>query len=148
MYVSDVILDKPPPQDFVPSPRSWVSCTGGAELKPIYMRRLRNSGFNEVDVISDLSYPDVEMPNLRSLSYVAYKPSRADPTSVPASDRQRLSGQDGQGVEDIPGRGWASVYPKCFADVRYLLKVVAPVAGKQAFHDIPSVFFPASRPVL
>ena len=93
MYVSDVILDKPPPQDFVPSPRSWVSCTGGAELKPIYMRRLRNSGFNEVDVISDLSYPDVEMPNLRSLSYVAYKPSRADPTSVPASDR-RQTGSD------------------------------------------------------
>ena len=93
MYVSDVILDKPPPQDFVPSPRSWVSCTGGAELKPIYMRRLRNSGFNEVDVISDLSYPDVEMPNLRSLSYVAYKPSRSDPTSVPASDR-RQTGSD------------------------------------------------------
>ena len=75
LYVSDMILTKPLPEDFDPSSDSWVSCAGGAEDRSVYMARLENAGFDEAEVISEVSYDHDEIPNLASLSYVAYKPA-------------------------------------------------------------------------
>ncbi len=75
LFVSDMILTVPLPEDFVVGSESWVSCAGGAEERSVYMDRLRRTGFGEIETISENPYGHDEAPNLASLSYAAYKPA-------------------------------------------------------------------------
>lgn len=57
LMVSDLVLAKELPKDIKESVEAYVGCLAGAVKKDEYLKLIAGSGFNEVKVISESSYP-------------------------------------------------------------------------------------------
>jgi arsenite methyltransferase len=50
--ISDVVTDKPLPQNIQDSAAEWVSCVGGAEIKNEYLEMIEAVGFTNIEVLN------------------------------------------------------------------------------------------------
>lgn len=50
MMISDIVLEKELPPDVAERIETWVSCVGGASLRGVYLKTVRDAGFSEVRV--------------------------------------------------------------------------------------------------
>ena len=57
-------------------PEAWASCVAGAEDKDVYLGRLRNAGFVDIDIAEEkVRFDDAGVPmNVASVKVVARKP--------------------------------------------------------------------------
>ena len=58
---------------------NWVACLAGAELNVVYLGRIADAGFADVEVVSEtrLEAGDGWRSNVRSMNIKATKPARA-----------------------------------------------------------------------
>jgi SAM-dependent methyltransferase len=56
LMVSDVVLERPLPQQVLDSIEAYVGCVGGASLRPVYLETIRKAGFREVRVEREASF--------------------------------------------------------------------------------------------
>ena len=58
---------------------NWVACLAGAELKAVYLGRIADAGFADVEVVSEtrLEAGDGWRSSVRSMNIKATKPARA-----------------------------------------------------------------------
>ena len=56
MHISDVMLTSELPDHVSSDMDNWTHCLAGAELKDVYIGRMRESGFSGVEVVSDVPY--------------------------------------------------------------------------------------------
>ena len=54
IYISDMLLVKELPQEAKEDMKNWVSCLGGAEPKEVYLERMKDAGFKDVEVVADV----------------------------------------------------------------------------------------------
>jgi len=57
LMVSDIVLLEKLPEALVKSIEVYVSCIGGAVLKDDYLAMIREAGFDDVKIVSEVSYP-------------------------------------------------------------------------------------------
>jgi hypothetical protein len=55
--VSDIVLLKELPKSIKENVEAYAGCIAGAELKDKYLEQIRKSGFQEVKVIDEKTYP-------------------------------------------------------------------------------------------
>ena len=60
IYISDMLLVKDLPQEAKEDMKNWVSCLGGAEPKDVYLGRMTDSGFRDIEIMADVPYGDGE----------------------------------------------------------------------------------------
>ncbi|MCH7789860.1 MAG: hypothetical protein IH940_10520 [Acidobacteria bacterium] len=60
IYISDMLLVKDLPQEAKEDMKNWVSCLGGAEPKDVYLGRMTDSGFKDIEIMADVPYGDGE----------------------------------------------------------------------------------------
>ena len=58
IYISDMLLVKELPQEAKEDMKNWVSCLGGAEPKDVYLGRMTDSGFRDIEIMADVPYGD------------------------------------------------------------------------------------------
>ncbi|MHC5066891.1 MAG: arsenite methyltransferase [Planctomycetota bacterium] len=64
MLISDIVLEKLLPQSVVDDLGSHLGCVSGATLKAHYLRLMRDAGFEQIEVLSELPFEsDGEGPN-------------------------------------------------------------------------------------
>jgi ubiquinone/menaquinone biosynthesis C-methylase UbiE len=51
--VSDVLADKPLPEEVVNDPAAWAACYGGAIVKEEYFKAVREGGFTQVEILEE-----------------------------------------------------------------------------------------------
>jgi SAM-dependent methyltransferase len=59
VMVSDVVLERPLPEEIVQSADAYIGCVGGASLRGEYLDMVRKAGFSEVRVDREASFGDV-----------------------------------------------------------------------------------------
>ena len=79
IHLSDVVA-LTPDGPAVTDAESWVSCTAGAEYHEVYLGRLRNAGFRDIQIESEnFSFRDEDeektLTNTASFKVVAHKPT-------------------------------------------------------------------------
>ncbi len=57
LMVSDIVLLKPLPEEIQKSAEAYTSCVAGAEIKDRYLRLMHDAGFNDLQVLSEKTYP-------------------------------------------------------------------------------------------
>ncbi len=76
MFISDMVLVDELPADVAADARNWTACLAGAELKDVYLQRMRDAGFADVQVLSEVGLAgDGWKASVRSMSIVAVKPA-------------------------------------------------------------------------
>ena len=50
LHVSDILLEQELPESIKRDPENWASCIAGADLKYVYLERMRRAGFAEVAI--------------------------------------------------------------------------------------------------
>ena len=78
VYVSDIVSVGGLPDGIESDLDSWAACLGGAEPKAAYLEWLGETGFVEVDVLSEspLRGAEARLDGFRSISVKALKPAR------------------------------------------------------------------------
>jgi hypothetical protein len=56
MVVSDIVLNRPLPEDVKSSDDLYTSCIAGALLRQEYLDAIRQAGFEAVEVLADRTY--------------------------------------------------------------------------------------------
>ena len=51
--ISDIVTDKPLPDEVRKSPAEWVSCAGGAAVMSEYLAMVEETGFADIEVLED-----------------------------------------------------------------------------------------------
>lgn len=76
--ISDVVTEKPLPENIQTSAAEWVSCVGGAAVKSEYLEMIEETGFSDVEILDD-DRINASDPGWRSslinLTLRAYKPA-------------------------------------------------------------------------
>ncbi len=75
-YISDMLLVKELPEEARADMANWVSCIGGAEPADVYLGRMRDAGFGDVEVTSDRPWEGCEQwaSYAHSMNILAHKP--------------------------------------------------------------------------
>ena len=96
LMVSDMVLMETLPEEQATDTSNWVACLAGAELKSVYLGRIADAGFADVEVVSEthLESGDGWRSSVRSMNIKATKPPRDTAGTdahrgVPAAGRQR-----------------------------------------------------------
>jgi SAM-dependent methyltransferase len=78
LAVSDMVLVDVLPEEQTADTANWVACLAGAELKEVYLGRIADAGFADVEVVSEthLENRDGWRANVRSMNIKATKPAR------------------------------------------------------------------------
>ena len=77
LMVSDMVLVEALPEEQAADTANWVACLAGAELKQVYLSRIADAGFADVEVVSetDLENSDGWRSGVRSMNIKATKPA-------------------------------------------------------------------------
>ena len=76
--ISDMVTDRPLPDEVKASAAEWVACVGGAAVMSEYLDLIAGTGFTAIEVLSDEpSRPNVTdwQSSLKNLTLRAFKPS-------------------------------------------------------------------------
>ena len=78
LMVSDMVLMETLPEEQATDTSNWVACLAGAELKAVYLGRIADAGFADVEVVSEtrLDAGDGWRSSVRSMNIKATKPPR------------------------------------------------------------------------
>jgi SAM-dependent methyltransferase len=75
--ISDMVSDRPLPDEVKASAAEWVSCVGGAAVMSEYLELIAKTGFSDIDVLKDeRSWPDDDgwRGSMINLTLTAFKP--------------------------------------------------------------------------
>lgn len=77
MFISDMVLTEELPQEVSADMSKWVQCLSGAELKDVYLGRMKSVGFVNVEVVAQKPYygDDDIRSKIHSMNILAYKPA-------------------------------------------------------------------------
>jgi SAM-dependent methyltransferase len=77
MMISDMVLIDEIPNEEKEDTANWVACLAGAEMKDIYLGRMKSAGFEEIQVASETKLANDEgwRAGVRSMNIQASKPS-------------------------------------------------------------------------
>ncbi|MCZ6539822.1 MAG: methyltransferase domain-containing protein [Chloroflexi bacterium] len=80
--ISDMVTDRPLPDEVKASAAEWVACVGGAAVMSDYLDLVANTGFAGIEVLGDEpSRPDADsgdwQSSLKNLTLRAFKPAQA-----------------------------------------------------------------------
>ena len=76
--ISDMVTDRPLPDEVKSSPAEWVACVAGAAVKSEYLELVADTGFADIEVLGDEpSRPDATdwQSSLKHLTLRAFKPA-------------------------------------------------------------------------
>ena len=77
VFVSDMMPVEELPEQEAADMKNWVECLSGAELKSIYLGRIKSAGFENIEVLSESPVGDSEgwRAKVRSVNIKATKPA-------------------------------------------------------------------------
>ena len=77
LMVSDMVLMENLPEEQAADTANWVACLAGAELKWVYLGRIADAGFADVEVVSEMQLEAGEgwRSSVRSMNIKATKPA-------------------------------------------------------------------------
>jgi SAM-dependent methyltransferase len=76
MFISDMLLTAPLPEYAVADSRNWVACLSGAEPQDVYLGRMRQAGFERMQIVEDKPWQGEQewASRVHSMNIKAYKP--------------------------------------------------------------------------
>ena len=76
MFISDMLLTAPLPEYAVADSRNWVACLSGAEPQDVYLGRMRQAGFERMQIMEDKPWHGEQewASRVHSMNIKAYKP--------------------------------------------------------------------------
>ncbi len=78
MVISDMVVDRELPPEVRADRKQWWACVGGAEVKSDYLGRIRDAGFERMDVLEDVRSmiaPEGDWrSSVRSITVRAFRP--------------------------------------------------------------------------
>ncbi len=76
MFISDMLLAAPLPAHATADARNWVTCLSGAEPQEVYLDRMRQAGFERMEVVDDRPWQGEQewASRVHSMNLKAYKP--------------------------------------------------------------------------
>ena len=77
MFISDMVLTAPLPDYAAADARNWVACLSGAEPQEVYLGRMRQAGFERMDIVEDKPWQGEQewASRVHSMNIKAYKPA-------------------------------------------------------------------------
>ena len=77
MFISDMLLTAPLPSHATADARNWVACLSGAEPQAVYLGRMRQTGFERIEVVDDKPWHGEQewASRVHSMNIKAYKPA-------------------------------------------------------------------------
>ncbi len=77
MFISDMLLTAPLPPHATADTRNWVACLSGTEPQEVYLGRMRQAGFERMEIVDDKPWQGEQEWALRvhSMNIKAYKPA-------------------------------------------------------------------------
>ena len=77
MFISDMVLTAPLPDYAAADSRNWVACLSGAEPQEVYLGRMRQAGFERMDIVEDKPWQGEQewASRVHSMNIKAYKPA-------------------------------------------------------------------------
>ena len=75
--VSDLVRVAEIPQEEAEDTDNWVSCLAGTEMKDVYLGRIRDAGFTEIQIVSDTPWKSQVdwRAGIHSMNIKAFKPA-------------------------------------------------------------------------
>ncbi len=64
LHVSDILLERALPETVMVDPEQWAGCIAGADLKEVYLERMRQAGFVKVVTRDELPVGQADQPDL------------------------------------------------------------------------------------
>ena len=76
-YISDMLLVKALPDEAREDKKNWVMCLSGAEPKDVYLGKMREAGFVDVQILEDKPWEGEQSwaSDVHSMNIRAYKPA-------------------------------------------------------------------------
>jgi SAM-dependent methyltransferase len=77
MFISDMLLTAPLPAHATADARNWVACLSGAEPQEVYLDRMRQAGFERMEIVDDKPWQGEQewASRVHSMNIKAYKPA-------------------------------------------------------------------------
>ena len=77
MFISDMLLTAPLPDAAAADTRNWVACLSGAEPRDVYLGRMRQAGFERMQIVDDKPWQGEQewASRVHSMNIKAYKPA-------------------------------------------------------------------------
>ena len=77
LMVSDLVKVEEIPQEEAEDTANWVSCLAGTEMKDMYLGRIRDAGFTDIQIVSDTPWKsdDDWRAAIHSMNIKAFKPA-------------------------------------------------------------------------
>lgn len=77
MFISDMLLTAPLPDYAVADMRNWVACLSGTEPRDVYLGRMRQAGFERMEIVDDKPWQGEQewASRVHSMNIKAYKPA-------------------------------------------------------------------------
>ena len=77
MFISDMLLTAPLPAHATADARNWVACLSGAEPQEVYFDRMRQAGFERMEIVDDKPWQGEQewASRVHSMNIKAYKPA-------------------------------------------------------------------------
>ncbi len=76
LMVSDLVKVAEIPQEEAEDTANWVTCLAGTEMKEVYIGRMRDAGFTDIQIVSDTPWESEDdwRAAIRSMNIKAFKP--------------------------------------------------------------------------
>ena len=76
VFISDMLLTAPLPDYAAADTRNWVACLSGAEPQEVYLGRMRQAGFERMEIVDDKPWKGEQewASRVHSMNIKAYKP--------------------------------------------------------------------------
>lgn len=77
LFISDMLLTAPLPDYATADARNWVACLSGAEPQEVYLGRMRQAGFERIEIVDDKPWHGEQewASRVHSMNIKAYKPA-------------------------------------------------------------------------
>ena len=77
LMVSDLVKVSDIPQEEAEDTANWVSCLAGTEMKEVYLGRIRDAGFTDIQIVSDAPWKSEDdwRAAIHSMNIKAFKPA-------------------------------------------------------------------------
>ena len=77
MFISDMLLTAPLPAHATADAQNWVACLSGAEPQEVYLDRMRQAGFERMEIVDDKPWQGEQewASRVHSMNIKAYKPA-------------------------------------------------------------------------
>ncbi len=77
LMVSDLVKIADIPQEEAEDTANWVSCLAGTEMREVYLGRIRDAGFTDIQIVSDTPWKSTDdwRAAIHSMNIKAFKPA-------------------------------------------------------------------------